>query len=248
MNKKYYFWIAAIVIIAVLVYFLTRTTVAPPQQDEQTAVKCGNKTVFRYRYPSKIFPVLINDYSTNVKLTSGVLDKLIADSSGGSSVSVDVKNSARQLRDTLNQDNIFFENNLKAYFLALNDDPCNDSLRYMYTAYITEMSTKVIQLRQFVAQISSPSSVISSSSSSPSSSSAPPDSNVTNVTKDSVLLTVDTSKKQVNTGAGNINPNNNNQLVVVKDYKKLNLAIDKLQTNYKTSELRINPSIIKAHK
>lgn len=241
MSKKYYFWIAAVLILAVLVYFLTRTTVAPPQQDEETAVKCGNKTVFRYKYPSKIFPVLINDYSTNVKLTSGVLDKLIADSSGGSSVSVDVKNNARQLRDTLNQDNIFFENNLKAYFLALNDDPCNDSLRYMYTAYITEMSNKVIQLRQFVAQISSPSSVASPSN---STSGSNPDVGI--APNDSVLLVVDTSKKQVDTSTGKINPNNSNQLIVVKDYKKLNLAIDKLQTSYKTSEFRINSSLIKA--
>ena len=241
MSKKYYFAIAAVVVVAVLVYFLTRTTIAPPQQDEQTAVKCGNKTVFRYKYPSKIFPVLINDYSTNVKLASGVLDKLIEDSGSESSVSVDVKNNAKQLRDTLNQDNIFFENNLKAYFLALNDDPCNDSLRYMYTAYITEMSNKVIQLRQFVAQISSPASSTTSSTSSP----APP--NSAGNASDSILAVIDTSKKQVDTGVNKINPNNNNQLIVVKDYNKLNRAIDKLQIGYKASAIKINSSATRQH-
>lgn len=245
MNKKYYILIAVVVIVAVLVYFVTRTTISPPQQDEQTAVKCGNKTVFRYKYPSKIFPVLINDYSTNVKLASGVLDKLIENSDSESSVSVDVKNNAKQLRDTLDQENIFFENNLKAYFLALNDDPCNDSLRYMYTAYITEMSNKIIQLQQFVAQVSAPSSSISTSSANTSSPAAPNSDN--KISKDSVLAVIDTSKKQVDTSTNHINPNNNNQLIVIKNYDKLNTAISKLQKGYKISPVKFNAAAMRGH-
>lgn len=220
MEKKYYFIIAAIIIVGGLIYFLNREIISPPQEDEQTAVKCADKTVFRYKYPSKIFPVIINDYSTNFKIVSDVLNRLATDSSGSSSISTDAKNSARQLRDTLDQDNIFFENNLKAYFLASNDDPCNDSLRYMYTAYIKEMTEKVIQLKQFVGQVSMP---------------PPADLSPTNGKQDSVLAVVDTAKGKVDSSAKNITEN---KLIIKKDYRKLNSAIDNLKDVYKNTSIK----------
>lgn len=226
MEKKYYFIIAGIIVVGALIYLLNRQVISPPQQDEQMAVKCGNKTVFRYKYPSKIFPVIINDYATNFNIVSGVLNKLASDSSGNSSVSTEAKNSARQLRDTLDQDNIFFENNLKAYFLASNDDPCNDSLRYMYAAYIKEMTDKVIQLKQFVAQISS-------SAGSTSTAAAP---------HDSVLAVVDTAKGKIDSSSKNMAEN---KIVIKKDYQKLSTAIDQFQNSYKTVRLNKAPSILK---
>lgn len=228
MDKKYYFIIAAIIIIAALIYFLNRQVISPPQQDEQMAVKCANKTVFRYKYPSKIFPVIISDYSTNFNIVTGVLNRLASDSSGNSSVSTEAKNSARQLRDTLDQDNIFFENNLKAYFMASNDDPCNDSLRYMYTAYIKEMTEKVIQLKQFVAQVSAPAE----------------NSSTENVPHDSVLAVVDTAKGKVDSTSKNITEN---KLIVKRDYTKLSSAIDHFQNNYKKVELKRMPSTMKVN-
>lgn len=224
MDKKYYFLIAALLIIGAIIYFIVRPAI-PSQQDEQTAVKCANKTVFRYKYPSKIFPVIINDYSANFKIASGVLNQLASDSSGGSSVSTDVKNSARQLRDTLNQDNIFFENNLKAYFLASNDDPCNDSLRYMYTAYIKEMTEKIIQLKQFIAQVSAPANSTTNK----------------NIPRDSLLAVVDPARSNVDTGTKNITPD---KLIVKRDYTKLNVAIDKLQDKYMMPKLKYSPVML----
>ncbi|MEO6135358.1 MAG: hypothetical protein ABIP35_09405 [Ginsengibacter sp.] len=156
MNKKYFFAFGGLVIVLILVYFIVRNNISPAQQDEQIAVSCANKTVFRYKNPSTIFPVIIRDYSTNFSIATGVLGKLVSDSSGGNAVSTQVRNDAQKLRDDLDQDNIFFENTLKAYFLASNNDPCNDSLRYMYISYIKEMTEKVIALKQFVKQISSP--------------------------------------------------------------------------------------------
>lgn len=229
MEKKYYFIIAAIIIVGALIYFLNRQVISPPQQDEQMAVKCGSKTVFRYKYPSKIFPVIINDYTTNFSIVSGVLNRLASDSSNNSSVSTEAKNNARQLRDTLDQDNIFFENNLKAYFLASNDDPCNDSLRYMYTAYIKEMSEKVIQLKQFVAQVSSSAENTSTSA----------------ALHDSVLAVVDTAKGKIDTSSKNITEN---KIVIKKDYRKLSSAIDQFQNNYKTTELKKVPSAFKMNR
>ena len=227
MARKYYFIVAAIITVAGLIYFLSRQTISPPAEDEQMAVTCANKTVFRYKYPSKIFPVLISDYSTNFRIVSAVLNSLAADSSGGSSVSAEAKNSARQLRDTLNQDNIFFENTLKAYFLASNNDPCNDSLRYMYTAYIREMTEKVIQLKQFVAQVATP-----------------PASNNTvgNVTVDSVLAVVDTAKGEVKNNTKSVDFD---QLIIKKDYRKINSAIDDLQSGYKGAAVRIRPGSLR---
>lgn len=226
MEKKYYFIIAGIIIVGALIYFLNRQVISPPQQDEQMAVKCGNKTVFRYKYPSKIFPVIINDYSSNLNIVSGLLNSIASDSSGSSSVSTEAKNSARQLRDTLNQDNIFFENTLKAYFLASNNDPCNDSLRYMYTAYIKEMTEKVIQMKQFLAQVTTPAE----------------NSSATPLPNDSVLAVVDTAKGKIDSSSKTLSPN---KLIVKKDYIKLNSAIDRFQDNYKKVELKRAPSTFK---
>ena len=76
MEKKYYFIIAAIVIVGTLIYLFNRLIISSPQQDEQMAVKCGSKAVFRYKYPGKIFTVIINDYATNFKIVSGELKKV----------------------------------------------------------------------------------------------------------------------------------------------------------------------------
>ena len=222
MQKKYYIIIggAALLIVALLVYLVVVRVVPSQAEDEQEPVKCGNKTVFRYKYPSKIFPSIINDYSANFKIASGVLDKLVNDSGGTSEVSADVKNTARQLRDTLSQDNIFFENTLKAYFMASNNDPCNDSLRYMYTSYIREMTEKVIDLKQFVAQITSP---------------IPPQTDTAGTIADTVIAVVDTASNKVDTA---IKTNPDNKVIVVRDLKKINGAMHRLQSKYKISEVK----------
>lgn len=191
---------------------MTRQTFSPPIEDERTAVQCGNKTVFSYKYPSKIFPTIINDYTSSFNIVSGLLNKLAADSSGKSAVSSEATNTARQLRDTLNQDNIFFENNLKAYFLASNDDPCNDSLRYLYTAYIKDMTEKVIEMKQLIAQVSS------HQVSNPGSSD-----------HDSLIAVIDTGKGKIVTGSVRANPG---QLVIKKDYKNLNSALNNFKVKY----------------
>lgn len=228
MSKKSYFIIAAIIIVGALIYLLNRQVIPPPQQDEQMAVQCGSKTVFRYKYPSKIFPVI----TTNFNIVSGVLNHLASDSAGNSSVSLEAKNNARQLRDTLNQDNIFFENTLKAYFMASNNDPCNDSLRYMYTAYIKEMTEKVIQLKQFVSQVATPA----------------PTSSQGTVNPDSILAVVDTAKGKVGTGGNVADGSKDNHLksiVVKKDYRNLSSAIDHLQTGYTSFEIKKLPSTLR---
>lgn len=219
MNKKYIFAIGGLIIVATLVYFLTRNTISPPLEDEQVAVSCANKTVFRYKNPSKIFPVIISDYSTNFSIASGVLNQLVSDSSGGNAISTQVRNDAQKLRDDLNQDNIFFENTLKAYFLASNNDPCNDSLRYMYIAYIKEMTEKVIELKQFVSQISIPA--------------PPPNMDTASLPPSEIVAVIDTAKNTVkpNTGAGSVN-----KLIVVKNNAKLNTAIGALQKKYEISK------------
>lgn len=227
MPKKYYFYIVVLVIIALLIYFVTRNTIQPHSDDEQTAVNCGNKTVFRYKYPSKIFPVIINDYTSSFSIVSTLLNKIAADTSGSSGVSSQASNTAKQLRDTLNQDNIFFENNLKAYFLASNDDPCNDSLRYMYAAYIKDMTEKVIEMKQLIAQVSTP----QVNTSKP-------------VNHDSVIAVIDTGKA---TPGQNTTPGENPKLVIKKDYTKINSVLDNFQQTYKTTTLRKIPLTTRIH-
>lgn len=64
MDKKQYLIVAIIILVDVLVVLLARQTVSSPGEDEQVTVKCAGKTVFRNKYLSKIFPVLINYCST----------------------------------------------------------------------------------------------------------------------------------------------------------------------------------------
>lgn len=224
MNKKYIFAIAGLVIVAILVYFITRNTIKPPQEDEQVAVICANKTVFRYRNPSTIFPVIIRDYSTNFSIATGVLSKLVSDSSGGNAVSTQVRNDAQKLRDDLDQDNIFFENTLKAYFLASNNDPCNDSLRYMYIAYIKEMTEKVISLKQFVNQISSPAPL--------------PGIDTAAAAPNVIVAAIDTGK---NTETKNNNAEGKANLFILKDKTILTNAISTLKIKNEVSNPKLNP-------
>lgn len=226
MNKKYIFAFAGLVIVLVLVFFITRNTISPPQEDEQIAVSCANKTVFRYKNPSTIFPVIIRDYSTNFRIATAVLGKVVSDSSGGNAVSTATRNEAQSLRESMDQDNIFFENTLKAYFLASNNDPCNDSLRYMYISYIKEMTEKVIGLKQFVKQISSPA---------PQSASATvtPGPNV-------IVAAIDTTK---NTGTKSDNSDGTTKVFILKDKLILSNAITNLKKTTLISKPKLNPAI-----
>jgi hypothetical protein len=122
--------------------------------------------------------------------------------------------------DTLNQDNISFQNMLKFYFLESNKDPCNDSLHYLYASYIKEMSDKELQLRQFVAQVTS----------------QPENNGAAGTQGGKVLAVVDTAKGKVDTATTKapqvaMQPN---KLVVVNDYKRLNSAVVFLSRNYST--------------
>ena len=98
----------------------------------------------------------------------------------------------------------------------------------MYIAYIKEMTEKVIQLKQFIAQVSTPSI-------------ASPAEDRSN---DSVLVVVDTAKGKVNTGVVS-ETNNPNKIVIKKDYRKLSSAIDQFQTSYKNVNLSRMPSTMR---
>ena len=213
MQKKYIIIIAIVAILViggVIYYVVGKTFNGAKRQDEQEAVACTNKTVFRYKYPSEMFPSMIRDYKSNVNVTTGVLDNLIGDTSGGSSVGIDVRNEARSLRDTLNQENIFLENTLRAYFLASNNDPCNDSLRYMYTGFIREMTDRVLELRKFVDDITT-------------SASGQPD-----IPKDSIMAVIDTASAKVDTTT-KIVKSDPNKVILVRDQRKINFALENLK-------------------
>jgi hypothetical protein len=217
------YWLLGIVVLAILIYLIViRIIPSPNAQDNMVAVQCGNKTVYRYKNAEDMFPVITKDYATNFQIASGVLGK-IAQDSGNSSLSVGVKNTAQSLMETLNQDNIFFQNTLKAYFFASNNDPCNDSLRYQYTAFIKDMTDKEIQLKQFVSQIAN----------------QPSQAPVSDTAGSKVIAVIDTSKGKVDTSAGKM-PAQQNSLVVTNNYRKLDSAIKILANKYTVpSKLRV---------
>ena len=214
MQKKYYFWLAGLVIVGIIVYLIVSKTNSSHRSDEMEAVTCPNKPIYRYKYPSEMYPLIIRDYTTNFNITSGVLNHIAGDSAGDLSVGVDVRNSARALRDTLNQDNILFESALRAYFFESNIDPCNDSLRYMYTAFIKEMAGKVIEMKKFIAEITVK---------------PPATSAATPVKKDSILAVIDTAAGKIDTTAEDMITG---KLILVKDARKINNAFTNIKTNF----------------
>jgi hypothetical protein len=238
MNKTIV-WLAGIIIAALLVYLtVLRVVPSPTPQDDMVAVQCSGKTVYRYKDAATIFPVIIQSYNTSFSAATGVLGKLAGDS-GNTSASADIRSAAQSLMDTLNQDNIFFQNMLKAYFLESNDDPCNDSLRYQYTAFIQQMTDKQIQLKQFIAEATSQPANTGAGSGQPS----------------KVLAVVDTAKGKVEaatTTAPTTKQAQPNKLVVVNDYKKLNSAVAMLSKSYrvytKPKKLMVNVSPANAKK
>ncbi len=209
-------------LIAALLVYLTVLRIVPSQtpQDNMVAVACGNRTVYRYKNAADMFPVITKDYTASFSLATGVLGKLAGDS-GNTKASAEVKNAAKSLIDTLNQDNIFFQNMLKAYFLESNNDPCNDSLRYQYTSFIQEMTNKQIQLKQFIAQVTAPqqnSTLVANHKAGDTA---------------KVIAVVDTAKGKVETASSTQTPQAEaGILAVTNNYKKLNSAVAILGKSY----------------
>lgn len=218
MNKTVY-WLIGIAIVAVLVYLIViRIIPSTTTQDNMAEVKCSNKTVYRYKNPDDAFPVITKDYATTLQVASGVLNKIATDT-GTSSLSLGVKSTAQSLVETLDQDNIFFQNTLKAYFIASNNDPCNDSLRYLYTSFIQDMTQKEIQLKQFISQITTQPAQA-----------APGD-----TAAKKILAVVDTTKGNVDTTTAGKQAVQNapaDKLVIPRNYAKLNTAVTALRGRY----------------
>jgi hypothetical protein len=152
MDKKAVIYGIITVTVAVIIYLIIIQVTSPGAPDEQEPVSCGTKTVFRYKYPSKAFPLVTVDYNAEVKFTSDVLKK-ISDSAGSIDMGVNVKNHAKELQEKLNQDNITFSTGLRNYFFSVNSDPCNDTLRNRYATFTEEMSRRMLELRNITSQV-----------------------------------------------------------------------------------------------
>jgi hypothetical protein len=211
MEKKHYFLIILTLIVCTTIYLIVRMVI-PQEKEGQEEVICGDRKVYRYRDPERMFPVLTRDYSASFELTGSLLNSLSSDSSGTSGTSLDVRNSARELREKLDQDNIFFQNQMKAAFEQTNSDPCNDSLRIWYRQLITEMTERVIQLKQFVAEATAQAGT------------QPADSSATAGT-----IVVDTAARKTFETMEKLPEK---QLVVVKDRQKLSGALKSLKRDF----------------
>ncbi|MEJ8819248.1 hypothetical protein [Lacibacter sp. H407] len=148
-NSKTVITSLLVLIIAVLVFFLIKGN-QQSREDEQVAVKCSNKTVFRYKYPDQYFPAFTREYDNQVAVTSDFLKNLTDSSSGALSIELGVRSQIVQLQQQLNQDNITFSTGLRSYFMILNNDPCNDEIRNKYALYTEEMSRRMLELKKVV--------------------------------------------------------------------------------------------------
>ncbi len=151
-NTKTIVTAITVVVVAVIIYLIVRNNSSPVRTDEQEAVTCGSKTVYRYKYPSEAFPVFTRDYNTEVSMTSDVL-KRFSDSLGNAEIGVDAKNKVVELQEKLNQDNITFSTALRSYFINSNSDPCNDTLRQKFLAFTDEMTRRMLELKNTTAQV-----------------------------------------------------------------------------------------------
>lgn len=89
-NRRVYFLSGLVIISTVVIILVLKVFQTEP--DETEPFKCMNgKTVFRYKNPSKAFPIVTRDYSASFSVTTDVLKKLV-DSSGTMALSVEAKN------------------------------------------------------------------------------------------------------------------------------------------------------------
>jgi len=141
-----------VIVVAIIIYLLVRPINNRPRVDEQDAVTCGNKTIYRYKYPSEFFPVFAQEYNTQVSLTTDLLKRL-SDSVGTEEIGIAAKSQIIELQDKLNQDNITFSTALRTYFINSNSDPCNDTLRQKFLAFTDEMARRVLDLKSTTALV-----------------------------------------------------------------------------------------------
>ena len=141
-----------VIVVAIIIYLLVRPINDHPRVDEQVAVTCGNRTIYRYKYPSEFFPVFAQEYNTQVSLTADLL-KRFSDSLGPEEIGIDARNQIIELQDRLNQDNITFSTALRTYFINSNSDPCNDTLRQKFLAFTDEMARRVLDLKSTTAMV-----------------------------------------------------------------------------------------------
>jgi len=142
---------ATVIVVALIIYFLVRSN-NHSRVDEQEAVSCAGRTIYRYKYPSEFFPSFAQEYNTQVSLTSDLL-KRFSDSLGAAQIGVEAKNKIVELQQQLNQDNITFSTALRTYFINSNSDPCNDTLRQKFLAFTDEMARRVLDLKNTTSQV-----------------------------------------------------------------------------------------------
>ena len=214
--KPYYWIILLVLVIAFAIFWFVMHPGTGAPSSGTVAVTCGNKTVYRYTNPDEAFPEFTRDYDANFKVTSGVLGKLAGDTDN-SALALQVKNIAQALIDTLDQQNIFYQTTLKAYFIESNNDPCNDALRDKYLAFVSEMAKSMMNMKGFINEVTIASNAVTNDQD----------------TSQKVLVLVDTSKAKVDTTVKDIHGLQRNKLVVMRNYRKLDSAVAKLATKYR---------------
>jgi hypothetical protein len=214
--KPAYWIVILVLLVAFAIFWFVIHPGSSALSSGTVALTCGNKTVYRYTNPDEAFPEFTRDYDANFKVTSGVLGKLVGDTDN-SALALQVKNIAQALIDTLDQQNIFYQTTLKAYFIESNNDPCNDALRDKYLAFVSEMAKNMMNMKGFINEVTTASNIVANT----------PD------TSQKVLVLVDTSKAKVDTTVKDVHGLQGNKLVVMKNYVKLNSAITNLANRYR---------------
>ena len=221
-NYKTLISAALVLIIAGLIFYLFMKN-TPEKEDEQVAVTCSNKTVYRYKNPEQYFPSFTRDYDNQVSLTTDFLKKL-SDSATAFNIDFSTRNQIIQLQQQLNQDNITFSTGLRSYFMILNNDPCNDDIRMKYAQYTEEMTRRMLDLRMVFAQATQ--------------------------IKEAALTTEKDSSQQVSVATDTVKNTPDNGITKVPDTAKMNKSVHLIsdvikRTNIATKKLPIATTRLK---
>lgn len=95
---------------------------------------------FVYKNPQKFYPQFANDWEMSLKGTVDILNQI--DTSKGIKAGSDLllKKKIVQLRNKLNQENIYMENLMKSAFIAYNTSPCDQTTKQKYFSILETMT------------------------------------------------------------------------------------------------------------
>lgn len=95
---------------------------------------------FVYKNPQKFYPQFANDWEMALKSTVDILNRIDTAKGIKAGGDLSMKRKVVQLREKLNQENIYMENLMKSAFIAYNTSPCDPTTKHRYFSILETMT------------------------------------------------------------------------------------------------------------